>query len=374
MRGSRRGRSWRWTAGKPVWSRHLGQEISPFESSGATAARRRCTGLAAAAVRSRARVVLAGRRTRRPGKQVWKADRGKGRASYSTPFVVDVDGRSEVIVNSSERVDAYDATDGIRCGTSAANQFPIPVGSRNGVLYLSRGYRSGPYMASVPAAAAMSRGRTSAWQVATGAPYVSSLVHYHGLLYMANDVGVLTVIDAKTGERVWQERTPACSRPRPSPPTEGVFVSETGETMCCPPIGPDHHREETTASGRSLRRPSPVDGSSSAPTGTCSRSESKRPIRPTGRDRPCGQASATARGWPPGRKFAEHVRVHRLGVRQHVAARFVDIAPDERRIVDDRAPSGCSPDWRASERRRGRPSSTTRNSTRTSATSRHLIL
>src|SRR5690606_16112428 len=89
---------------------------------------------------------------KRTGKQGWRADRGSGRSSYSTPVVVSVDGRDEVIVNSSERVDAYDAkTRGPRWHVGGSNQFPIPVPSYdNGVLYLSRGYRSGPYMAVRP--------------------------------------------------------------------------------------------------------------------------------------------------------------------------------------------------------------------------------
>jgi outer membrane protein assembly factor BamB len=42
--------------------------------------------------------------------------------------------------------------------------------------------------------------------VPAGAPYISSLVYYEGLIYMMGDVGVLTVTDAMTGARVFQER------------------------------------------------------------------------------------------------------------------------------------------------------------------------
>jgi outer membrane protein assembly factor BamB len=44
------------------------------------------------------------------------------------------------------------------------------------------------------------------WHVPTGAPYISSLVYYDGLLYMAGDVGVITCVDAKTGTQVWRQR------------------------------------------------------------------------------------------------------------------------------------------------------------------------
>jgi len=52
------------------------------------------------------------------------------------------------------------------------------------------------------------------------------------LLFMANDAGVVTAIDAKTGERVWQHRTPGVFSASPIA-AEGriYFVSESGETI-----------------------------------------------------------------------------------------------------------------------------------------------
>jgi hypothetical protein len=69
------------------------------------------------------------------------------------------------------------------------------------MLYASRGYRSGPFMAiRLGGSGDITRTHVQ-WQVATGAPYVSSLVYYQGLIYMANDAGVATCIDAKVARR-----------------------------------------------------------------------------------------------------------------------------------------------------------------------------
>jgi outer membrane protein assembly factor BamB len=77
------------------------------------------------------------------------------------------------------------------------------------------------------------------WQVPTGAPYVSSLVQYQGRVYMANDVGVLTVVDARTGQRIWQERTPGVFSASPVAADGKVyFLSETGETVVLAVDGP----------------------------------------------------------------------------------------------------------------------------------------
>jgi outer membrane protein assembly factor BamB len=58
------------------------------------------------------------------------------------------------------------------------------------------------------------------------------LVHYDGLLYMAGDVGVVTCVDAATGERIWRERLGGVYTASPVAADGKVyFMSETGETI-----------------------------------------------------------------------------------------------------------------------------------------------
>jgi outer membrane protein assembly factor BamB len=108
---------------------------------------------------------------------------------------------------------------------------PVPA-FHDGVLYMSRGYRSGPYMAiRTGGEGDVSKSHVS-WSVPTGAPYVSSLVHYEGLVYMASDVGVVSAIDAASGERVWQERVPGIFTASPVAGDGKVFLaSEGGDTI-----------------------------------------------------------------------------------------------------------------------------------------------
>lgn len=61
---------------------------------------------------------------------------------------------------------------------------------------------------------------------------MSSLLHYDGVIYMANDVGVLTAIDAATGGRLWQERVDGVFSASPVAGGGHVyFVSENGDTV-----------------------------------------------------------------------------------------------------------------------------------------------
>jgi outer membrane protein assembly factor BamB len=76
----------------------------------------------------------------------------------------------------------------------------------DGTLYVSRGYRSGPFWALKAGERNDVPKSKLVWHVETGAPYTSSIVHHDGLIYMATEMGIVTCIDAKTGERIWRER------------------------------------------------------------------------------------------------------------------------------------------------------------------------
>jgi outer membrane protein assembly factor BamB len=220
--------------GGVVWQRHLGKEIGPFDVQWGHASSPVVHGdlLYLLCDHAPASYLLAV--DKRTGKERWRVVRGKGRASYSTPFVVAAGGAAELIVNSSERVDAYDAATGKPLWhVGGANRFPIPMPVlHDGVIYLSRGYRSGPYLAMRPGG----RGDVAAshviWSVETGAPYVSSLVFANGLLFMAHDTGIISAVDAKTGERVWQHRVEGVFSASPLVAGGRVyFVSESGKTI-----------------------------------------------------------------------------------------------------------------------------------------------
>jgi outer membrane protein assembly factor BamB len=220
--------------GKVVWQQHLGKQYAPFDiqwGHGSSPVLFGDTVILLCDHPTSSYLIALDKRT---GKERWKSDRGKGRSSYSTPLVVEGPSGAELIVNSTERIDAYDP----RTGTflwhvGDANRFPIPSPvSHNGVIYTSRGYRSGPYMAIKPGGRGDVTSTHVVWSVATGAPYVSSLLFYEGILYMANDVGVLTAVDAATGQRVWQQRTDGVFSASPVAGGGHVyFLSENGDTI-----------------------------------------------------------------------------------------------------------------------------------------------
>ena len=220
--------------GKLAWQRHLGKELGSFDINWGAGSSPALFGdlLFLLCYHEPRSYLLA--LDKRTGKERWKVDRGKDVRSYSTPVVFAGPKGDELVINSTERLESYDPRTGeLLWHAGGPHRFAIPVPTFDGsVLYASRGYRSGPYMAIRPGG----RGDVSEthvqWSVPTGAPYVSSLLYYDGLVYMASDVGVVTCVDARTGEKAWQERIPGIFTASPVAAEGRVYLlSETGDAI-----------------------------------------------------------------------------------------------------------------------------------------------
>lgn len=222
------------TTGKQVWVRHLGREYGAWNiiwGNGSSPLVHRGTLFIVVHHSNPVYLIALDART---GMNLWKQDRPAGITSYSTPVVVPATGGEELVVNSSIGVDAFDPATGRELWHFREdNRFPVPVAMHHeGIIYLSRGYRSGPYAAIRPGGRGDISKSHILWHVPTGAPYISSLVFYQGLLYMAGDVGVITCVDARTGERVWRERLGGVYTASPVAGDGKVYLmSETGETI-----------------------------------------------------------------------------------------------------------------------------------------------
>ncbi|MBX5495400.1 MAG: PQQ-like beta-propeller repeat protein [Bryobacteraceae bacterium] len=166
------------------------------------------------------------------GRQRWKADRGSGRVSHSTPVVVTGPRGDELIINSSERIDAYDPSSGRLlwyAGSERQTPIPSPV-FHDGTIYLSRGYRNSDILALRPGGRGDVTSTHLRWRMPSGGSYVPSILQYGGLLYMTNEVGVVTCAAAETGTPVWRARLGGIFFASPVAGDGKVYLlSETGE-------------------------------------------------------------------------------------------------------------------------------------------------
>jgi outer membrane protein assembly factor BamB len=220
--------------GKLIWKKHLGTEYGRFDidwGHGSSPAVYRDTLILICYQPSGSYLLALDAAT---GSVRWKVDQAQGITSYSTPLVVETSGSAEIVVNSSAGVAGHDAATGkVLWQIDEANRFPIPMPSlHNGVIYTTRGYRSSPFMAIRPGGKGNVANSHVIWRVPSGGPYVSSLLHYEGLIYFIGDVGVVTVSDATTGARVWQERLGGVYTASPVAADGKVyFLSEDGQTI-----------------------------------------------------------------------------------------------------------------------------------------------
>jgi outer membrane protein assembly factor BamB len=220
--------------GELQWQRHLGEEYAPFELQ---------WGAASSPLVYGDSVIL---QCDHPGESylLWldartgavqrKLDRGQGLHSHSTPMVVPGPNGDELIVNSSERLESLDPITGeLNWYAGEPNRFPIPVPTHaDGILYTSRGYRAGPFMAITLGGNGDVNDSGVLWRVPTGAPYVASILYYDGHIYMANGNGIASAIDPATGDRVWQERIGGVYSATPVAGDGKVFLfSETGDAV-----------------------------------------------------------------------------------------------------------------------------------------------
>lgn len=221
--------------GKLVWKRHLGEEYSHFfvlwgHGSSPLLYKDR---LILLCDHRDASYLLALDKT--TGAELWKVDRGKDRRSYTTPVVIpDSGGRGDqILINGKERIDAYDfATGDLRwyVGQAVTLALPCPV-LHDGMLYVTRGFSSGPYSAMETGGLGDASSRVK-WEVKTGAPYIASPLYYHGVMYLAGETGVVTAVDAADGTTLWKKRIGGIFSASPVEADGKVYLlNEDGETV-----------------------------------------------------------------------------------------------------------------------------------------------
>lgn len=146
----------------------------------------------------------------RTGEVRWKADREEPVSqAYSTPLAINVDGQDQIVSVAAFRASAHDPATGaelwrVRYGRGFSN-VPRPVYG-NGLVFIATGFQT-PSMLAVRADGSGDVTDTHvAWTLRRGAPHTPSPLLVGDELYMVSDYGVLTCIDAESGEVHWQHR------------------------------------------------------------------------------------------------------------------------------------------------------------------------
>jgi len=145
------------------------------------------------------------------GEQLWRKDRDEP-TSWATPAVVEVDGKTQVIVSATKLIRSYDAKTGDliwQCSGQVKNVIPSPV-LGFGMVFCTSGYQGSSLQAIKLAGKTGDLSGTDAiaWQVKKATPYVSSPLLYGNRIYVFSVLKpVLSCYDAQTGKPLFTEQT-----------------------------------------------------------------------------------------------------------------------------------------------------------------------
>ena len=140
---------------------------------------------------------------KKTGRQAWRVAR-KVQVSWATPILVkSAAGRDELITAGAEHVIAYEPGSGKelwRMKGLDSNAVPSPVAGKD-VVVLSSGYPAKIAVAVKPGGSGdVTDTPQVLWKYAKGTAYVPSPILYGDYVYLLTDKGLVTCLDAKTGE------------------------------------------------------------------------------------------------------------------------------------------------------------------------------
>jgi hypothetical protein len=149
------------------------------------------------------------------GKQAWRTSRDEI-PSWSTPTILESNGRAELITQATTFTRGYDPNTGKELWRLAGNSeitIPTPIVGP-GFAIVTNGYRGvQPIFAIKPGATgdiSLKPDQTSsdyiAWSTNRGGPYIPTPVVYGDQLYVLLNNGVLAAYSVTTGKRIYQER------------------------------------------------------------------------------------------------------------------------------------------------------------------------
>jgi outer membrane protein assembly factor BamB len=149
------------------------------------------------------------------GKELWRTARAEI-PSWGTPTIVQGKDRVEVATNAPKAIRGYDAETGKELWTLGPNSEVVcttPV-SANGLIFVTAGYPPVQPIYAIKIGSTgdltLKDGKESsdsiAWSKQRGGVYLPSPIVYGEHLYTVSNNGILTAYEAKTGNRVYQQR------------------------------------------------------------------------------------------------------------------------------------------------------------------------
>ncbi len=145
-----------------------------------------------------------------------RATNGEFKKAYSTPLIIKVDGVVQAVVPGAQWIVAYEPNTGKRSGASitglafqSVRRRSIPATTITQVLVIfTTGYGQSEIVAVDPRGKDDASLSHIAWRSDRNAPEKPSPVLGGGLLYLLDDAGILSCLNAEDGSSVYRKRVP----------------------------------------------------------------------------------------------------------------------------------------------------------------------
>ena len=176
------------------------------------------------------------------GANRWKADRPEVWLSWSSPQLMPVGDRFELVIVGSEKIDGYDPKSGTRLWTVrglSRECVPTPVVS-NGLILAVTG-PNGVHVAIKPGGSGDVTESHVAWRSDRGTSFVPSGIVLHNRYYLADDKGIASCFDATSGKLLWRKRLGGKFTASPvSADDKLYFTNEAGSTLVLDGTQPEY--------------------------------------------------------------------------------------------------------------------------------------
>jgi outer membrane protein assembly factor BamB len=191
---------------------------------------------------------------KKSGREVWRVSRTH-RKSWATPLLVKSAARWELVTSGAETIIAYDPGTGKELWRSKgveSHAIPSPVVGHNMVFVTAGSQAKRAVAIKLGGSGDLTDTPGVVWKYQKGTAYVPSPILFGDYLYLMSDKGLLTCLDAKTGEVKYEGgRVPVPATFTASPVAfddKILLTSEDGDTFLIK-AGPSHEVLRTNSIG-----------------------------------------------------------------------------------------------------------------------------
>ena len=162
---------------------------------------------------------------KKTGRTAWKVNRsvdfqdldaagrpsadGDFRKGFSTPHIISQDGRPLLLSSGAKAHYAYEPATGAEIwrleerAQHSASSRPLVA---HGMVYLQTGFSKGQLLAVKLGGAGVLPETQVVWREKKNVPNKPSMIAHEDLIFMVDDVGIASCLEAKTGTMLWRER------------------------------------------------------------------------------------------------------------------------------------------------------------------------